>query len=621
MAFFLLKTFLFFKMTLEAIMKFKYLTISILTLLICGCSFDEEVTSDSISSSIPQTSIISQSSNVSKTSLDSQKTSNSPISSGFDSQKSSTSEISISSSESSFIDSSLSPSTSNVTSSTEISSSSEHISSGVISTTQISSSITSIASSSSSTTIDNVPVTGVALNKNEVTLKVGESLQLNAIVSPSSATNKSIAWSSQDSSIAKVDNKGYVTAISQGKTNIKVKTNDGGYEASCLVTVNPAYKIEDMSHKTISSGPDNAKYDTNNGRFENNDIEYAYYRNAYSYDYGLGRFYAHASRISGSHDGSMHGAIYNLDPIPSLYFVGLTYKSLGSFTLKAGTSFEYEVSKAISSSSDDNEIIIDLGKACTYFMIETGEYDVYLDSITIYYSGKSISYSSDLLPLTNQRIQPTTHSEVLFEGDYVDVPIEVEIEDGKYKITKTKRYTYYSFEYLEDYHSSLSISLDDVAMTDPVDIANYYIAFKRIPPNFCYKYSLDHHDYVGSSYRVYNLFGSKTRVASEYNRTNGYAVGIPYNYDYDFHYLELDVDLTGSYTTSNRDVGRVVVWATGWSNYLSSTPVATFTRDHYETFEEYLGGGRFSTPFDTNNDISHRSQYYYYDTITLDKIS
>ncbi len=82
-----------------------------------------------------------------------------------------------------------------------------------------------------------VSVTGVNLGRSSISMKTGETFRLTASVSPSGATDKSVKWSSTDSKVAKVDSSGNITALSAGTTRITVTTIDGGYTASCTVTV------------------------------------------------------------------------------------------------------------------------------------------------------------------------------------------------------------------------------------------------------------------------------------------------------------------------------------------------------------------------------------------------
>ncbi len=79
--------------------------------------------------------------------------------------------------------------------------------------------------------------TGVALDKTSLTLKEGEAATLIATVSPEGATDSSAAWTSSNEAVATVDANGKVTAVTAGTATITVTTTDGGYTASCAVTV------------------------------------------------------------------------------------------------------------------------------------------------------------------------------------------------------------------------------------------------------------------------------------------------------------------------------------------------------------------------------------------------
>ncbi|MBN2039317.1 MAG: Ig-like domain-containing protein [Spirochaetes bacterium] len=82
-----------------------------------------------------------------------------------------------------------------------------------------------------------VPVTGVSLNKTNSTILVGGTLQLNPAISPSSAANQNVTWSSNADRIAAVSSSGMVSGISAGSASITVTTEDGNYTAACSVTV------------------------------------------------------------------------------------------------------------------------------------------------------------------------------------------------------------------------------------------------------------------------------------------------------------------------------------------------------------------------------------------------
>ena len=89
-------------------------------------------------------------------------------------------------------------------------------------------------------TIKATPVTGVSLDKTAAELTVGESLALTATVAPTTATDRSITYSSSDTAVATVNASGKVTAVKAGQAVITVTTTDGSFTATCTVTVKAA---------------------------------------------------------------------------------------------------------------------------------------------------------------------------------------------------------------------------------------------------------------------------------------------------------------------------------------------------------------------------------------------
>ena len=79
-----------------------------------------------------------------------------------------------------------------------------------------------------------VPTGSVTLDKTSLSLAVGETVQLTATVKPDDATDKNVAWTSSDESVATVAN-GMVTAVKAG--NATVSAQCGGKTAKCIVTV------------------------------------------------------------------------------------------------------------------------------------------------------------------------------------------------------------------------------------------------------------------------------------------------------------------------------------------------------------------------------------------------
>ena len=93
------------------------------------------------------------------------------------------------------------------------------------------------ASCSVNVTAKVVPVTGVSLDEESVDFKVGETKQLTATVLPSSASNKGVTWSSTNEAVVSVSETGLLTAVSAGSAIVTVKTDDGGYQEYCIVSV------------------------------------------------------------------------------------------------------------------------------------------------------------------------------------------------------------------------------------------------------------------------------------------------------------------------------------------------------------------------------------------------
>ena len=80
-------------------------------------------------------------------------------------------------------------------------------------------------------------VTGVRLSHSELEMKVGESFTITATVEGPAAINRNVKYSTDDSTVLKVDLNGNITALSAGVANVIVTTQEGGYTAKCTVTV------------------------------------------------------------------------------------------------------------------------------------------------------------------------------------------------------------------------------------------------------------------------------------------------------------------------------------------------------------------------------------------------
>ena len=101
---------------------------------------------------------------------------------------------------------------------------------------------------------EKINVTGIRFDIDTLRLYSGETAKLTASVVPATASDKTVIWSSADSSIASVAADGTVTAVSVGSVIITATSKDGGYTAVCRVTVVDdvleAINVEAMPVKT-----------------------------------------------------------------------------------------------------------------------------------------------------------------------------------------------------------------------------------------------------------------------------------------------------------------------------------------------------------------------------------
>lgn len=118
---------------------------------------------------------------------------------------------------------------------------------------------------------DTIPVLGVTLDKQTMSLTVGSTGTLTAIINPADAANKNLTWTSDNKTVATVSQTGVVTAVAAGTANITVTTAEGSKTATCAVTVtrrssssssNPTYPITTPSkteNGSVTVTPKSAK--------------------------------------------------------------------------------------------------------------------------------------------------------------------------------------------------------------------------------------------------------------------------------------------------------------------------------------------------------------------------
>lgn len=109
-------------------------------------------------------------------------------------------------------------------------------------------------SSSSVPVVLFIPVSGVQLPFKVMSIEVGETVTFTVMVTPENATNPNVIWSSSDERVATVSSSGLVTGVKAGTTTITVRTEDGDFTATCVVTVTK----DNGSNPDSPDDPDNS---------------------------------------------------------------------------------------------------------------------------------------------------------------------------------------------------------------------------------------------------------------------------------------------------------------------------------------------------------------------------
>lgn len=94
---------------------------------------------------------------------------------------------------------------------------------------------------------NNLHVSSISITPDKVMGQEGDQIQLNATIEPQYAANKTLAWSSSDESVMKVDNNGLVSLLQEGTATITASATDGSsVTAECAVVVTENAGIGDI---------------------------------------------------------------------------------------------------------------------------------------------------------------------------------------------------------------------------------------------------------------------------------------------------------------------------------------------------------------------------------------
>ncbi len=100
-----------------------------------------------------------------------------------------------------------------------------------------------------------ISVSGLSIAPATLTLDYGQSYTLIASVKPSNATNTAVSWSSSNSGVVSVSSAGVLSANGVGTATVTARSEDGGYTATCAVTVR-----KQLSRIEVVSKPSQTSY-------------------------------------------------------------------------------------------------------------------------------------------------------------------------------------------------------------------------------------------------------------------------------------------------------------------------------------------------------------------------
>ena len=302
-----------------------------------------------------------------------------------------------------------------------------------------------------------IPVISISMSTQSVELKEEETCQLIASINPENATNKTTFWTSSNESVATVAD-GLVTAISPGNAIITATTEDGGFTATCNVTVSEAvqglwiYGVSDEMYTGTAITHDIDVYDGETLLREKEDYTISYKNNSNVYtltegDAGFNAKKAPSITVTGKGNyGSKEVVYFKILPEdisgdgfaaedltlawtnkkqkinPSIYWKGKT--------LKSGKDFKFNIY-----SDDDIEFIKPLGNSLS----EPGEYLIKLTGINNFTGERTICLSiTDLFkPVSKLSVGKIPNMEYTGKA----ITPEPVVKDGNRILTKDVQYT------------------------------------------------------------------------------------------------------------------------------------------------------------------------------------
>jgi len=304
----------------------------------------------------------------------------------------------------------------------------------------------------------------------------------------------------------------------------------------------------------------------------------------------------------------LSGSFANVDPFDGICSINITYECDSDFSVYYGNDRnDLEYVQEIQASDEYTSYDIYFVENASYFRIEADEDTLSIHSLEIESTGEGVDETQVQYVAGNRYVPETDYNPD--EGDVLKAAM-CEM-DGEENITRVdwKEYTYHSFNYARDDIENNGADVEEYALTDPVDVANYFVLFNRIPPNYGLNVNYAEDTIIQGKVEtvdiVEEVFGEEyTRQVSEYDRNDGYVRAVPAANNNKTStgnlYYEFDIALNDEYSVHSRGMGRVVGFEGGFYTNDDSTNVAIYTDDHYYTFMEYLNYGVWGERFDAD---------------------
>lgn len=364
---------------------------------------------------------------------------------------------------------------------------------------------------------------------------------------------------------------------------------------------------------TINS-TDTSKYKKSNGYSTGNYFEtslnnkkiYGIYRGVFKNDSDIIALLEKPNYSLNTSVEPLESSFYNILSFGFIKKMKITYRlPYGKAKLYTSIDKSYDNVLDLDAKGEYTSIEIDLNDI-EYFKICATNSTLYLREIQLATTNDHRSFN--YLKYDGFRINPATYSNTLVSGvTKRSIPTKITPNNDTYSVASSKEYTYYdqyeALSYLELHGKDEKY--DEMVLTNPIDVANYYMLFNTWPVNYMYMDDA----YVCYEDDNYSFMKDDIRCVSAYSRTNGYVNAVPLNLNNgNILYYELDLKLD-NYSPNSRSVGRLVVFTNGFdSEGYSNSPVIVYTDDHYATFKEYNNAGEFLERF--NAEINPVSYYW-----------